>query len=144
MTNHQPTRTLLSLVALVTFLASCSSVHAWTSNPAFTATQPSHTHTTRTQLSAWSIPVSMQSTKSYWYQDCGTAIERHIVYNDEDDWQDTQDGLGLAFARLDLMKDDATSFSNVQQSYDQSQQVGGSFPLRMVKGVWKRIRRAVA
>lgn len=134
----KPTRTLISLAILLTFLASSACVQAFTPTP-LTVASRQQTSFTKTQLSAWSLPVTVQDSKSYWYQDCGSAIDRHIVYNDEEDWRDNQDGLGLAFARLSFLDDDAPMYGGTEEDY--SQETSGSFPLRMVKGVWRRIRR---
>ena len=140
MTNQQ-TLSILSLVALATFLVT---VDAWSStSTAFAQRHPSRT--TKTQLSAWSLPLPTTSRTgaSYWYQDCGTAIERPIMYNDDDDdaWQYNEDGLGFAFNRLSYLEDDLTTTSIPEE---ENKVTTRSLPIRMLQDVWKRIRRDTA
>lgn len=86
----------------------------------------------------------MQKSGSYWYQDCGSAIERRIVYNDEDDYVVEDDAFGRAFARLDFMRDLDRGVAFRPQEIEEEDATAPkarSFPVRMVRGLWNRIRR---
>ena len=107
------------------------------------------TRSTRTQLyMAWTLPAPVQrslTANRYWYQDCGTAVDRRVVYDDGDDdddllqqfWWNEEDVArrGLAFARLggltskEESSHDAANAENPQR-----------LPMRMVRGIWNRIR----
>ncbi|CAB9530764.1 expressed unknown protein [Seminavis robusta] len=142
-------------IALLVVMLGCSTTHAWA--PAATTRR---TAATRTQLAmAWSLPAPMQRTlgsgTSYWYQDCGTAVGRRVVYDDSDEdnllqqfWWDEQEqeSRGLAFARLNFLKDAESHVSSgyYDQKSHQDENAAtdgrGFFPIRMARGIWKRIR----
>lgn len=118
---------------------------------AFPTTQTSTCSTRATSWSstelAYTLPSSLNRVlphNKHWYQEIGSAVDRHIVYNDEDyfGYDDDDDDcfatLSLGFARLNTLED---AYFPSDASPEQAPTGGKRRPLRAIRGVWSRVRR---
>ena len=108
MINISQLTALLSLISVIHYASALAPATAFTA-PSARTKQP-----TKTQLSAWSIPVPSQrsflspsNTGNTWYEDYGqAAVDRHVRYQEDerDDYiWDSGDvkGVGYGFARIE-------------------------------------------
>lgn len=154
--SHSKQLATIVTLAVVTYteLITANQVQAFTSpTPVFLG---NHARTRSSKLSmAWSLPNTPAFQKniylqrnSYWYTNCGTCVDRHVVYNDDDyfDLQDAEaEGLGLGFARLtgyerDLAAGPFSGKRKVRQE-GEDEKTAGSLPVRALRGAWNRLLR---
>ena len=95
---------------------------------------------------AWSLPAPLQrslASNKRWYQDIGSAVDRHVVYNDNELFldDDDYDSLSLGFARLSVLEDDTHHYFPSDAVHDHAPTTRRRRPLRAFRGVWKRVRR---
>lgn len=131
----------LCLLALVAVSNLQLLVQGYTSTVAFvsTTTRKLGKRETQTQL-FWSLPAPLQNPfgqNKNWYQDIGCGVDKHVVYQEDDDWGEEALRL-LGHASISLMEDDT-----LESKEDPSSPITKRrrFPVRMASGVWRRIRR---
>jgi hypothetical protein len=90
----------------------------------------------------WSLPAPLVNTLGQnrrWYQDLGYPVDRRVEYSDDECsiW-DPECGLGLV-SSMSLLEDD-TLVSLADETPQRKRRIG-TRPLRMARGIWRRIRR---
>ncbi|CAB9528672.1 expressed unknown protein [Seminavis robusta] len=134
-----------SLLVFVAGLLSATSAFTDLRNFSVLTRRSSKTKTS-TEL-AWSLPAPLTQSlgnSKHWYQDIGSAVDRHIEYQDEEEcsvWEaENECGLGAFSSRMSLLEDD-TLFAHEDDQAVAQRRFGRPRPLRMAKGIWRRIRR---
>jgi hypothetical protein len=95
----------------------------------------------------WSLPAPLVNSLGHnrrWYQDLGYPADRRVEYQDDECtiWND-ECGFGLV-SSMSLLDDDTlwspTDDDGQTASVSQRRRIG-TRPLRMARGIWRRIRR---
>ena len=151
--SHKQSFTKLIPLALVVawaeLLTSTGQVDAFASPTPFSIWKNARTRTNELSM-AWGLPTPayQKGIFSYWYTNCGTCVDRRVVYNDDYyfDLEDAEaEGLGLGFARLTSYERDLAvgPFPGKRRVFQKAEveQMECSFPARALRGILNRIFR---